>query len=179
MRSMNLERPHTKPIDLDGRRQRDHDRRETFSAVVEKHLDTLYNFVRREIAYHVAIGDVLPDEMAVEDVAVAVALRALHEFADQPLALSCRAWLIGLALEQIEADVSQSMRARAHVRPGDHSASDTPPVDRVSTLGDEILEGVVSDRDVRTPQATAGHTYSRCRSGFAHHSCSQESAPRT
>ena len=48
-------------------------RHELFSALLEQHLQALYNFTRREIAYRVAIDDLLPDEVTADDV---VALRA-------------------------------------------------------------------------------------------------------
>jgi DNA-directed RNA polymerase specialized sigma24 family protein len=150
-----LETTRTKAIDSERKRQRAHDR-ETFCNVLEQHLDALYNFVRREIAYRIAIGDVVPDETALDDVVVAVALRAQYEFADQPQATSFRAWLIGLALEQVDAEVTHSERKRDHIRHADHPVPDTQPADRLAAIGDEILEGFVSDRDVARKDGDPG-----------------------
>ena len=154
MSHLQISRP--KVIDPDPKRWRAHAHGETFCNVLHQHLDALYNFVRREIAYRIAIGEVVPDETALDDVVVAVALRAQDEFADQPQTTSFSAWLIGLALEEVDAEVTHSKQTRGRVRHADHPVPDTEPADTLAAIGDEILERFVSDRDVARKDGDPG-----------------------
>jgi len=58
---------------------------------------------------------------------------------DQPQTTSFSAWLIGLALEQVDAEVTHSKQTRGHVRHADHPVPDTQPADTLAAIGDEIL----------------------------------------
>lgn len=49
--------------------------RELFSTLAERHLKNLYNIARREIAYYLATGDLLPGEVTAEDVVDATLMR--------------------------------------------------------------------------------------------------------
>jgi RNA polymerase sigma factor (sigma-70 family) len=136
--------------------------RELFSAVAERHLKNLYNFVRREIAYCLATGDLLPGEITVEDMADATLLQAYGEFVKDPARREIRSWLIGLAVERVDAEVKRSKAERAGVHI-EEDIPETPPTEDVSTLGDEImdfyqpdegqeLEDVISDMTAPTPE---------------------------
>jgi ribosomal subunit interface protein len=137
--------------------------RELFSTLAERHLKNLYNFARREIAYYLATGDLLPGEITAEDVVDATLLQAYREFVKDPTRREIRSWLIGLAVEKIEAEVKRSKAERAGSVHIEEDIPETPPAEEVSTLGDEIMdfyqpdedqkqEDIISDMTAPTPE---------------------------
>jgi len=121
--------------------------RELFSTLAERHLKNLYNFARREIAYYLATGDLLPGEITAEDVVDATLLQAYREFVKDPTRREIRSWLIGLAVEKIEAEVKRSKAERAGSVHIEEDIPETPPTEEVSTLGDEIMDFYQPDED--------------------------------
>jgi len=69
--------------------------------------------MRCEIAYYLAIGDLRPGEITAEDVVDATLLQAYCEFVKDPARREIRNWLIGLAVEKVEAEVKRSKAERA------------------------------------------------------------------
>src|SRR5262249_11513626 len=120
--------------------------RELFSTLAERHLKNLYNFVRREIAYYLATGDLPPGEMTTEDVVDAALLQAYREFVKGPPRREIRSWLIGLAVGRVDAEVKRSRAERAGVHI-EEDIPETPPAVEVSTLGDEIMDFYQPDED--------------------------------
>jgi RNA polymerase sigma factor (sigma-70 family) len=120
--------------------------RELFSTVAERHLKNLYNFVRREIAYYLATGGLLPGEITAEDMADATLLQAYGEFVEKPARREIRSWLIGLAVERVDAEVKRSKaeRAGAHI---EEDIPEAPPTEEVPTPGDEIMDFYQPDED--------------------------------
>jgi RNA polymerase sigma factor (sigma-70 family) len=140
--------------------------RELFVGLIDQHLKKLYNFVRREIAYYQANGDLLPGELTAGDVVDAVVLRAYDEFAKKQTNLDIDSWLIKLAIEQLESEVSRLSAEREKLVHIEEDIPETPPTEEVSTLGDEIfdfyqpdedlkLEDVVPDIYIPTPEEVA------------------------
>jgi RNA polymerase sigma factor (sigma-70 family) len=134
-----------------------------FAALARHHLKPLFNFVRREIAYREAIGDLAYGEVGVGDVVDEVLARAAEQAARNAAKRNVRASLIKLALEQIKAAVRRSRSERSRRVSTDTDVPETPPMQQVSTLGDEILDfyepdedwkaaDVIRDRDVPTPE---------------------------
>lgn len=121
--------------------------RELFSTLAERHLKNLYNFARREIAYYLATGDLLPGEITAEDVVDATLLQAYREFVKDPARREIRNWLIGLAVEKVEAEVERSKARRARSVHIEEDIPETPPTEEVSTLGDEIMDFYQPDED--------------------------------
>lgn len=121
--------------------------RELFSTLAERHLKNLYNFARREIAYYLATGDLLPGEITAEDVVDATLLQAYREFVKDPARREIRSWLIGLVVEKVEAEVKRSKAERAGSVHIEEDIPETPPVKEVSTLGDEIMDFYQPDED--------------------------------
>jgi ribosomal subunit interface protein len=121
--------------------------RELFSTLAERHLKNLYNFARREIAYYLATGDLPPGEVTAEDVVDATLLQAYREFVKEPSGREIRNWLIGLALEKVEAEVKRSKAERAGRVHIEEDIPETPPVREVWTLGDEIMDFYQPDED--------------------------------
>ena len=121
--------------------------RELFSTLAESHLKNLYNFVRREIAYYLATGDLPPGEITAEDALDATLLEAYREFVKGPERREIKSWLIGLAVEKIEAEVKRSKAERAGGVHIEEDIPETPPTEEVSTLGDEIMDFYQPDED--------------------------------
>jgi hypothetical protein len=59
-------------------------KRETFFTSASQHLNGLYEFVRRQLAYFESVGDLMPGELTTEDVVDAVLLRAYHDYVKEP-----------------------------------------------------------------------------------------------
>jgi RNA polymerase sigma factor (sigma-70 family) len=123
--------------------------RELFSTLAERHLKNLYNFVRREIAYCLATGDLPPGEITVEDVVDDTLPQAYREFVKDPTRREIRNWLIGLAAEKVEAEVRRLKAERARGVHIEEDIPETPPTEYVSTLGDEIMDFYQPDEDQR------------------------------
>jgi RNA polymerase sigma factor (sigma-70 family) len=92
-----------------------------------------------------------------------VLARGAEQAARDAAKRNVRAWLIKLALEQIKAAVRRSRSERSRRVSTDTDVPETPPMQQVSTLGDEILDfyepdedwkaaDVIRDRDVPTPE---------------------------
>ena len=109
-------------------------------------MKNLYNFVRREIAYYLVTGDLPPGEITAEDVVDATLLQAYREFVKDPPRREIRSWLIGLAVERVDAEAirSKSERAGVHI---EENIPEIPPAEEVSTLGDEIMDFYQPDED--------------------------------
>lgn len=123
--------------------------RELFHASIARHLPRLYHFVRHQLAYEEAVGNLLPGELEADDVVDAVVERAHRELVKESLsARKLARRLVGIAREQIRSDVkrSQKWRARTPIRTED-DVPETPPAEAVSTLGDEILDFYEPDED--------------------------------
>src|SRR5262245_45135722 len=103
--------------------------------------------MRCEIAYYLAIGDLRPGEITAEDVVDATLLQAYREFVKDPTRREIRSWLIGLAVEKIEAEVKRSKAERAGSVHIEEDIPETPPTEEVSTLGDEIMDFYQPDED--------------------------------
>src|SRR5262249_23689964 len=60
-----------------------------------------------------------------------------------------RDWLIGLAVKKVEAEVKRSKAERAGVVHIEENIPETPPTEKVSTLGDEIMDFFQPDEDLK------------------------------
>jgi DNA-directed RNA polymerase specialized sigma24 family protein len=105
--------------------------RAAFLKLVTHHVDELSEFVRRELARHEALGDLLRGETTPHDVVDAVLLRAQRDFAKQPRpsALS-RKRLIQLATDHLDAQIRRSKSERAHAV---RDIPETPSAEATST----------------------------------------------
>jgi RNA polymerase sigma factor (sigma-70 family) len=134
---------------------------------MSRYLSNVYHVVRHEIRYFEAVGDLRPGELAPEEVVDAILPRAYQEFLQDPTGRKIKSRLIELAREHLRAQVQElkSWRARTPVHT-EQDVPETPPQERVSTLGDEILdfyepdedlkmEDVIPDLDVATPEEEA------------------------
>ncbi len=121
--------------------------REVFSTLAQHHLKSLYNFVRREIAYYQANRELPPGDITAEDVVDATLLKAYSEFGRDAAGRRLRDWLIGLAVEEVEDEVKRSKAERAGRVHIEEDIPETPLTEEVSTLGDEIMDFYQPDED--------------------------------
>ena len=123
--------------------------REKFFSLAGQHLQRLYEFVRHRLAYFESLGDLVPGELAAEDVVDAVLLRASHEFVKEPAGREILSWLIELATEQLRSEVKRLKSERNRKVRIEEDIPETPPIEEVSTLGDEILDFYQPDEDLK------------------------------
>ena len=121
--------------------------RSRFASLVERHLKRLHDFVRREIAYYEAIGDVVPGELRAEEVVDAVLPRAYRELARRPDEMDSYRWLLHLTMEHLLQEVgrrkSERRKTAVHI---EEDVPDLPPDDAV---GDEMFEFFQPDEDLK------------------------------
>jgi RNA polymerase sigma factor (sigma-70 family) len=138
-------------------------KREAFFSLVTPHLRRLNHFVRHLISYAEAMGDLLPGELAPEDVVDGALVRAYRDFAKGHSIPDVKSWLVRFALDQLEAEVLQLKAEHAGTVSLGEKIPETPSTQEVSTLGDEILdfyqpdeslklEDLVPDMDTVTPE---------------------------
>ena len=104
--------------------------REMFFSLIGQHVKNLYHFVRHQLRYFEAVGDLMPGELTVDDVVDAVLLRAYREFVKHPPERKIRSWLIGLAREHLASEVKRlrTWRERTEART-EADIPDTPPAE--------------------------------------------------
>lgn len=117
--------------------------------IILGYLHTLYNFTRRELASHLAAGDLMPGELTIEDVIDAVVLRAAQEFSQRPSSLSLDRWLMKLTLEHLERELKRLEQERAETVHLEEDVPETPPTEAVTAVEDEIYEFYQPDEDLR------------------------------
>lgn len=117
--------------------------------MILSHLETLYNFARREIAAALATRDLMPGELNVEDIVDAVVVRALSEPHLRPATLNVDRWLLKLGLEYLYAEVARLKKERASIVYLEEDVPEITPQEAVVTQGDEIFEFYQPDEDLR------------------------------
>jgi RNA polymerase sigma factor (sigma-70 family) len=70
--------------------------RTAFEAVVSTHIEELLTAARRELRYHIALGDFGPDDRTAEELVGEVLVRAWQDRARRPRSLAIRTWLFAL-----------------------------------------------------------------------------------
>ncbi len=135
--------------------------RETFFALVNPHLNSVFEYVGHEVEYAEAMGDLAPEEVATEEVVNAALVRAYQQFIEDPARGDIRRWLIRLANDQLASMIGQSRKARQDV-PLEEELPRTAPEEWVNKLGEDMIyfyqpddklkvEDTVADPDTRTP----------------------------
>ena len=87
------------------------DRRQLFFELIEDHLDTIDDTVRRELTYLECSGTVPEGYLSVRDLVDATILKGLERFEQRPTEFSIGDWLLKLAFETIEAEAHAARRA--------------------------------------------------------------------
>jgi RNA polymerase sigma factor (sigma-70 family) len=114
------------------------------------HLEHVCEFVRHQIAYAEATGDLTPGELTPDEAVDEVLLRAYREFDAEWDEGRLRARLVELARETVAAAVKRS-RAWHRRTPAriETDIPDVPPSEWVTTLGEERLEFYEPDEDLK------------------------------
>ncbi len=86
-------------------------RRQEYLQLIDPHLTALYHFIRRELAYHQALDELLPSEIGADEVLDAVVVRGWERYPERPAHLDVLPWLTGIALEVIGEELERH-RAR-------------------------------------------------------------------
>lgn len=84
--------------------------RDAFQAVVRPHLGDLLKAARRELRYHVALGNIGKDELTPAELAGEVLARAWRDRHRRPPLLSMKAWLLAKLFEVAEGIVRHAAR---------------------------------------------------------------------
>ncbi|HYZ85361.1 MAG TPA: sigma-70 family RNA polymerase sigma factor [Bryobacteraceae bacterium] len=123
--------------------------RDKFFELVSPYLDRLSEFVRHVIEYAVASGDLVRDELTVEDVVDDVLVRAFRQFRENAAPRNVESWLIQLTADRIESNIKRLKREHERLVAIEEDIPETPPEQQVSNLGDEILEYHQPDEDLK------------------------------
>ena len=123
--------------------------REVFFTSASQHLNRLYESVRHQLAYFESVGDLLPGELTPEDLVDTVLLSAYHEFVKEPAQRDIGNWLVERAKEQLRREVKRLKSERNRMVHIEEDIPETPPVEEVTTLGEEILDFYQPDEDLK------------------------------
>jgi len=126
-----------------------------FRDLIKSHLKGLYNFVRREIAYLTASGELLPGQVTPDDVVDDVVVRAYAQQSEQPASLALEHWLRKLALEVLDEQVARRLPAARLV------SLETPVDSEIEEDDEQLYEFYQPDEALRledlvvSPEAAA------------------------
>jgi RNA polymerase sigma factor (sigma-70 family) len=123
--------------------------REVFFASASQHLNRLYESVRHQLAYFESVGDLLPGELTAEELVDTVLLSAYHEHVKEPAEPDIGSWLTERAKERLRREVKRLKSERNRTVHIEEDIPETPPIQEVSTLGEEILEFYQPDDDLK------------------------------
>jgi RNA polymerase sigma factor (sigma-70 family) len=129
--------------------------RDQFFKIIQPHLDSLNQFVRGEIDYQLAIGDLNTDELTPEDVVDSVMLQAFEEYEKNPPKLPLDRWLVMLAVRYIRNEIGRFRKDREELVPLDQNIPDIPPEEQVNQLGEERLYFFQPDEDLQMEDVIA------------------------
>ncbi|HYI96808.1 MAG TPA: sigma-70 family RNA polymerase sigma factor [Bryobacteraceae bacterium] len=124
----------------------DHD---SFFALVSPHLSALHDFVQHVLEFAEARGDLRRDQLTHDDVVDEALLRAYSEAADERSRKDVRAWIFELAEEQIQKEIRRTKWERHHTISVEADIRETPPMEEVSTMGEEVLDFYQPDGDLK------------------------------
>ncbi len=126
-----------------------------FRDLIKSHLKGLYNFVRREIAYLTASGELLPGQVTPDDVVDDVVVRAYAQQSQQPASLALEHWLRKLALEVLDEQVARRLPSACLV------SLETPVESEIEEDDEQLYEYYQPDEALRledlivSPEASA------------------------
>lgn len=122
--------------------------REEFFALVSRHLTTLYRFVHAEITAYEGAGELMPNELAMEDVVDDVVIRAYREYVRNPRRRPSGGRLIRIAKERLEAEVHRLKAERRRNIRIEEDIPESPRLEQDRLLGEQILYFHQPDEDL-------------------------------
>jgi RNA polymerase sigma factor (sigma-70 family) len=129
--------------------------RDQFFATIQPHLEKLNEFVRGEIEYQLATGDLKTDELTPEDVVDSVVLLAFEEYQKNPPKLPLDRWLVMLAMKYIRNEIRWLRQGHEDFVELDENIPDIPPEEQVNQLGEERLYFYQPDEDIQMEDVVA------------------------
>lgn len=123
--------------------------RKPFFSMASGHLDALSDHVRHQMAYLESIGDLIPGEISADGVVDAVLVQAYYQFVKQKGEREFGSWLTNLAEEQLRHYVKRRKAERRASVSIDEDIPEVPPVEAVTTLGEEVLDYYQPDEDLK------------------------------
>jgi RNA polymerase sigma factor (sigma-70 family) len=129
--------------------------RDQFFKNVQPHLDNLNQFVRNEIDYQLATGDLKTDELPPEDVIDSVLVLAFEEYEKNPPKLPLDRWLIMLAMNYIRKEINGLRQGHEDFVELDENIPDMRPEEQVNQLGEERLDFFQPDEDLQMEDVVA------------------------
>jgi RNA polymerase sigma factor (sigma-70 family) len=122
---------------------------ETFFSLIGPHLNALHDFVGHVLDFAEARGDLPRGQLTIDDVVDEALIRAYREFSESPARADIGSWLIHVAGAQIQTEVKRRKWERGHTVRIEEDIPETPPMEEVSSLGDEILDFYQPDEDLK------------------------------
>lgn len=132
--------------------------RDQFFKTIEPHLERLNEFVRNEIEYQLATGDLKTEELTPEDVVDSVMLQGFEEYQKNPPKLPLDRWLVMLAMKYVRSEVRRLRQEHEDFVHVEEDVSEIPPNEEVVTLGDETLDFYQPDEDLQMEDVVADPT---------------------
>lgn len=86
-------------------------RHELFFDLIEKHLDTIWTYAWRELAYLEATGDLPPGALSVRDAVDAILVAGARTFEEKPAEFDLTDWLYRLCVETLQSEARRIARA--------------------------------------------------------------------
>ena len=123
------------------------EQRKLYVELIQPHLPELFHFIRRELAYHQALGDLSPSDVRPEEVLDAAVVRGYGRFAERPEHLEVLPWLTGIALEVIGEEI-EAHRVRER-RVATEAPAPSDPMDVTDDEDTEIYEFYQPDEQIR------------------------------
>jgi RNA polymerase sigma factor (sigma-70 family) len=123
--------------------------REAFYGLLTRHLTRLYRFVHDRIRAYEAAGELMPNELAMEDVVDEVLLRAYRDYVRDPHRRPTGRGLLRLARERLEAERRRLQAERRRGLPIEEDIPEGSRLDRETQLGEQILYYFQPDEDLR------------------------------
>jgi RNA polymerase sigma factor (sigma-70 family) len=120
-----------------------------FFELVNPHLSALHDFVKHVINFAEARGDLMPDQLTHDDVVDEALVRADNHFINDRPHRDVRAWLIELAEQHIQREIRHTKWERQHTISVGSDIPETPPMEEVSTMGEEVLDFYQPDADLK------------------------------
>lgn len=132
--------------------------RDQFFRTIQPHLEKFNKFVRGEIEYQLATGDLKTDELSPEDVVDGVVLLAFEEYQKNPPKLPLDRWLVMLAMKYIRNETRSLRQDGEDFVHLEEDIPETPPEEEVVTLGEETLDFYQPDEDLQMEDVVADPT---------------------
>lgn len=93
------------------RDEAERERRAFYFKLIEAHLDTIYNYVRRELTYLESSGMIAEGALNVGDLVDAALIAGLEKFEKRPVEFTPGDWLYKIAIEAVRKEVQAFRRS--------------------------------------------------------------------